>query len=144
MDPTTTVDEITTSLQNRLGDDVSGIRIATPKVGRYGSLYTTVTMHRIPARKLIAEGRVQIGLLSCEVRERIVVPRCFKCWEFGHRSHNCKQDVKPETCLNCGEEGHRAKDCKNNPFCIKCRKTGHRADQTRCPHFRLLVLKGQS
>nr|CAI5858264.1 unnamed protein product [Callosobruchus analis] len=144
MEPTATVDEIAADLQVATGEHVSQLKIAPPKEGRYGNLYTTVTMHRVPARRLIADGRVQIGLLSCEVRERVVVPRCYRCWDFGHRARDCNQEQMPEICINCGEQGHRARDCKKVSYCTKCRKKGHRADQTRCPHFRDLVFKRQT
>ena len=37
--------------------------------------------------------RLLIGLSSCQVKDNLYRPRCFKCQKYGHRSNWCKSDV---------------------------------------------------
>jgi hypothetical protein len=42
------------------------------------------------AKKLVQKWKICVGLTVCGVRERIMVPRCRKCWQFGHTVGDCK------------------------------------------------------
>jgi len=36
---------------------------------------------------------------------------CFKYGQKGHKSFECKKDMKDITCDNCGEKGHISTKC---------------------------------
>jgi len=44
-------------------------------------------------------------------------PRCNLCRQFGHTSHSCKEQYKPEICIMCGMEGHNIHSC-NKKLCF--------------------------
>ena len=51
-------------------------------------------------------------------------PICFKCGGLGHRSFECRTDVKK--CLKCGKVGHVTADCTDRETtCFKCGEPGH-------------------
>lgn len=43
--------------------------------------------------------------------------RCNVCRQFGHTSHYCKEQYKPEICIMCGMEGHNIHSC-NKKLCF--------------------------
>ncbi|KAK9728110.1 Zinc knuckle [Popillia japonica] len=98
-----------------------------------------VALGKVFAKELIKQGTVKIGWISCRVRPRAYIVRCYRCLEFGHVSSMCKADDNFKSCLNCGKEGHRAKECQNPSFCFTCKKEGHRADRMKCPHYKRLI-----
>jgi hypothetical protein len=40
------------------------------------------------AKKVVQKWKIFVGLAVCGVRE--MVPRCRKCWQFGHTVGDCK------------------------------------------------------
>ena len=70
----------------------------------YGSmLIAIVNMPRMNALNIIKSGKVRIGWVIARVREKISVPRCFRCSVFGHLSHNCDKGNKAtKPCFLCG------------------------------------------
>jgi len=66
---------------------------------------------------LLTTGRVFIGWDSCGGYQHIVILRCFKCSQFGHRAVNCKQEI---CCAKCSGD-HDGKDCDSeHEKCVNC------------------------
>lgn len=103
---------------------------------RNGNKNAMVTLDRDVARDILRKETIKIGWMSCRVRGRISLTRCYKCLDFGHRTIDCKGKDNSNHCLNCNEVGHKAKGCLNERFCNNCNTNGHRADQMACPTFR--------
>ena len=103
----------------------------------YGGMQMAiVTMPCMNALHIIKSGKVRIGWVA-RVREKISVPRCFRCSASGHLSHNCdhgNSTTKP--CFLCGATDHLAATCSREPVCTQCEAIGvdhrHRSGSAKC------------
>ncbi|XP_035725552.1 uncharacterized protein LOC118443139 [Vespa mandarinia] len=92
------------------------------------------------AQHLMA-GRVLIGFISCRVRRRAEVGRCFRCLDYGHYSASCKGPDRSKVCYYCSSTGHKIKECKvSEPTCFLCSKSDvetkkHLAGSRACKAF---------
>lgn len=116
------------------------VRIISMRPTQNGNQTATVALKREIATRIVNRGKIKIGWVLCRVRKRVSLLRCFRCHLFGHKKEECTQDDRTELCLKCTKSGHKAKDCQNTPACIVCNIEGHRVDQTKCPHFRKLIM----
>lgn len=139
IDAATNTDEVENALRTILPGNGHDIIVKSMRPSRDGNQIATVQASRLNANKLTKAGRVKIGWVSCRIRERVVVPRCYRCLEFGHSSKECEGPDRSKLCINCGQEGHKATDCKEVHYCLKCNSKDHRADTTKCPSFRQLL-----
>jgi hypothetical protein len=58
------------------------------------------------------------------------ITQCFNCYEYGHRSANCKRKKK---CGTCASENHSTTECtSSDPHCCGC-KGSHPAWSQHCP-----------
>uniref|UniRef100_A0A6P7GSY4 Uncharacterized protein LOC114346031 n=1 Tax=Diabrotica virgifera virgifera TaxID=50390 RepID=A0A6P7GSY4_DIAVI len=104
-----------------------------------GDLNATVEVDEDIAARLIRIGFIRVGYISCTIKEKIRIARCYKCMEYGHRRSECKNEVL-KGCIRCGEEGHTVNDCPEEGHkCINCKVTGYRGNSMEYPKFRQLV-----
>ena len=104
----------------------------------YGGMQMAiVTMPRMKALHIIKSGKVRIGWAIARVREKISVPRWFRCSAFGHLSHKCDQGnntTKP--CFLCGTTDHLSAIYSSEPVCTQCKAMGvenrHRSGSAKC------------
>ncbi|CAH1103795.1 unnamed protein product [Psylliodes chrysocephalus] len=122
--------------ENNMEED--SFKVISLRQTSYGNQSATVSMKKELAEKFVKK-KIKIGWVTCGVRKRIHVERCYKCLGFGHKKADCNGEDRSNLCLKCGKTGHIAKECSNNPFCIHCKTEGHRADQTSCPNFRKII-----
>jgi len=96
-----------------------------------------VTLGEQEAHKLEQEDHLRVGYLSCKIRRRVEVLRCFKCLEYGHTAPGCKNEDRSGLCFRCGTCNHRKKDCKSEPRCFLCKENNkHEAGSGACGAFR--------
>jgi SH3-like domain-containing protein len=76
-----------------------------------GNQVAVVKVSGAMAKKLVEKGKIRVGLAVCRIREKIIVPRCRKCWQFGHAAGDCTSRGGGVTCFNCGAADHKAKEC---------------------------------
>ncbi|KAK9731539.1 hypothetical protein QE152_g13613 [Popillia japonica] len=96
-------------LTKALSESVRGleeeeIKVLSLKPNQWGSQNAMVALGKVFAKELIKQGTVKIGWISCRVRPRAYIVRCYRCLEFGHVSSMCKADDNSKSCLNCGKE----------------------------------------
>ena len=68
--------------------------------------------------------------------ERPKIMQCYKCYKFGHPSHQC---YGKEVCGNCSNEAHNFKDCLvKDPSRFKCVNCNgaHAATSHSCPIYK--------
>lgn len=88
-------------------------------------------------RKLILEGWLRVGWVSCRLEDYTEVPQCLKCFGFGHMAKWCKEEVH---CIKCGGKGHIGKDCKvEKGQCVNCRSEGHSSRSRECSVYKAVL-----
>ncbi|XP_035737756.1 uncharacterized protein LOC118448519 [Vespa mandarinia] len=99
------------------------------------------------AAQLLMAGRVLIEFISCRVRRRAEVGRCFRCLDYGHYSASCKGPDRKTVCYYCGYTGHKIRECKvSEPTCFLCSRSGvetrkHLAGSRACKAFQEALAK---
>jgi len=141
------IDEVTTSEEVREAveaqfDDVRSVCTVKSLTKAYrGTQTAVISIPNTIAGKVLEVGKVRIGWVSCRIREKIQIIRCFKCHGFGHLSWNCRSGAdRSKFCRRCGEEGHFAKSCQKDSKCMLCDETAegcskHTTGSYRCPAY---------
>lgn len=83
---------------------------------RFGA--TQVAVVSVPATvvaKLVSDGRLIVGLVSCRLRVLEDRQRCFRCLSFGHTAASCSGPDRSSCCWSCGSGEHKAADCDGTP-----------------------------
>lgn len=87
--------------------------------------------------RMLRMGRVFVDTCSFRINIFEKVFRCYKCYGFGHRASECKEE---ELCRRCGEPGHKGDACRKSETCRNCRKRSNRDDHSifspDCPEYR--------
>lgn len=117
----------------------NSVGVTSLRPARDGNQIATVVVPVTVGDAFAKRRRVKIGWTKCRIRERVEIPRCFKCLNFGHLIQNCTEASHAVECLKCGELGHRVKDCKNEAKCRFCNGATHRSDSAKCPRFRQML-----
>jgi len=112
--------------------------------GTFGGCNTVwVKCPIIPANKITAAGRLQIGWSTATIEPLLERPlQCFRCLEGGHVAARCPSKVdRSGRCHRCGEKGHMVRTCFNEPKCIACVEnkfpTGHKSGSPACQSAKL-------
>lgn len=103
-----------------------------------------ITMVTKDADKLLTLRTTRIGFSDCHIQERIIVDRCYRCWEFGHNARACANKVTDlsNCCYKCGLPGHHKAKCESAvDFCPTCKVEGHQSGTGRCKFFRAALNK---
>lgn len=107
--------------------------------GKKKSNVSNVVMEVSPRvkMKLMNERRMYMNWQSYRVNEFESVSRCFNCFDFGHRTRECKRD---RSCIKCCMSGHVGKDCKAAIRCGNCARRGlpseHLVTSSECPGYK--------
>ena len=123
------------------GKDPKQVEVTELRPAYGGTFACTVVMPWCTeSEKLIREGRIQIGLVRCRVRDRVEVRRCFQCQGFGHEARTCRAEDRSKSCRRCWEKGHKAGSCVAPVKCQLCEEAGHKAahwsGSSECAAFR--------
>ena len=101
--------------------ELDGVTFETKMTKSFNGMQTaSVKLPTKLATLVAARGKIRIGWSICPVKIQIPNRRCFKCWETGHFSRDCKGPDRTDCCLQCGETGHFAKTCVKPPRCVLC------------------------
>lgn len=104
-----------------------------------GTQMLTITAQEEDAEKLLALGRIKIGLTQCKIEERIEVERCFKCWGYGHKANKCSGEDRTDLCRRCSGKGHKIEKGENEASCPLCNEKGHTPGSGQCKSFRKAI-----
>ena len=102
-----------------------------------GTQMAIVTMPCANALDIIRCGKAKIGWIIARVREKVKVPRWFRCLAFGHLSYNCDSgNYTTKPCFLYRATDHLATNCKNESKCTQCEAIGadyrHRSESANC------------
>nr|CAI5852386.1 unnamed protein product [Callosobruchus analis] len=140
-DAVTTLEDVADAIKGsmKVGHEAFVVRSARQAYGETQNF--TVEAEAGVAEGLLAAKTIRLGLLNCEVRERINLIRCFRCKNLGHVQSQCTGPDRRDNCLRCGGKGHIVKACPegSKEYCFSCKEEGHRNDTMKCPAFRKLL-----
>ncbi|XP_058446290.1 uncharacterized protein LOC131427271 [Malaya genurostris] len=121
LDEIATAEELAMAIKEQGGVDVSRESIRMRK-GPQGTQIATFKLSATDANKVLKVGRLKVGWSVCPVTayQPPVVDMCFRCFEPGHKSWNCKGPDRSNLCKRCGGEGHKAYACERTPRCMLC------------------------
>ena len=129
--------EVQKALAELAGDPVKALKFKAMRPVYCGTQMAIVTMPHANALDIIRSGKERVGWVIARLREKVTVPRYFRCLAFGHLSHSCdtrNNTTKP--CSLCGAMDHLAANCKNKLKCILYEAIGadhrHRSGSTNC------------
>lgn len=124
------------------------LKVVITKTNAREQRMAIVEMGEKVAASLLKQGRIKIGWVSCRVRRRTTVQRCFRCLGYGHVSRACRGPDRSHLCFSCGEADHKAKDCKSPKHCVLCAEKGldqlaHAPGSGNCAVFREALEKAR-
>ena len=96
------------------------LRVFLSKTPYRGNRKVYVLLEEARALKLLKGAHIKIGRVSCRVRRKTEVNRCFRCLGFGHIAADCREPDRSRCCWRCGEEGYLAGSCTGKPRCFLC------------------------
>lgn len=130
LDELATEEEVTVAVKSVLGASVES-KVFVSKANARGQKMAIITVGAKEAAKLLSEGHLKVGWVSCRVREKLAVTRCFKCLGFGHVAIRCSGPDRSKFCFKCGGQDHRASACKATESCVLCAQAGLKGDSIK-------------
>ena len=92
-------------------DSEMEFRVSLTKTPYKGNKKAYLLLEEARALKLLKAAHIKIGWVSCRVRRRKELNRCYRCLGFGHMAADCRGPDRSRCCWRCGEEGHIAGSC---------------------------------
>ncbi|XP_027195032.2 uncharacterized protein LOC113789658 [Dermatophagoides pteronyssinus] len=78
------------------------------------------------------QNKIYLNFQGCYVQTKIFVRQCQKCFEFNHKTTDCKNTV---ICKNCGQQKSNDHTCSEIKCCINCKNSiKHKDNTTHCPN----------
>ena len=82
------------------------LKVSLTKRPYRGDRKAYLLLEEVRALKLLKATHIKIGWVSCRVRQKMKINRCYRCLGFGHMAGNCRAPDRSRSCWRCGEEGH--------------------------------------
>jgi len=127
LDALSTEDEVAGAVKAALPDSkiaTEGLKVWLTKPNQRQQRMAVVELSEKHANKLLSLQHLRVGWVSCRLKRRVVVQRCFRCLGYGHSSRNCGGPDRSANCLRCGGQDHKRKDCTSTLSCFLCKETG--------------------
>ena len=121
LDPTTKAEDVEDAVRSFLDKEPElELRVSLSKTPYRGNRKTYVLLEAARTLKLLKGAHIKIGWVSCRVRRKKEVNRCFRCLGFGHIAADCQGPDRSRCCWRCGEMGHLAGSYTGKPRCYLC------------------------
>lgn len=76
--------------------------------------------------------RIYLDFQCCNVQTKIFVKQCQKCFNFNHKTQDCRNQA---ICKTCGEHKQANHSCSQNVCCKNCKNsTRHKNDTSHLPN----------
>lgn len=137
IDGLTTKEEVMEAVEREIGAIDKQYRVGELRPFYGGSQAVTVWTSKAAAESLMEKRFIKIGLSWCRTIEWLEVIQCYKCWSYGHRRHECKEEEDySQACRTCGSMYHKEKDCDGQSCCMLCKTEDHKTGSGRCKEFK--------
>lgn len=148
LDYLTVTEEVKSALNQLLGTNADR-RISILGPNSRGQKMAICEFNNQDASKLLQTSRIKVGFVSCRVRARLMVPRCYKCLGYGHYRADCKGPDRRDCCWKCGDGGHKARDCAAASSCYLCSSQGgegasHIPGSAQCAAFKAALTEAKN
>lgn len=122
LDSLTTSEEVIEAIKKMGGELIGKPKVSLTRENSRGLKMAIVELSARGAEELLKSQRIKIGWVNCRVRRRLMIPRCYACFGYGHRQDECKGPQRRQlgVCIRCGEEGHKKSECKAQAKCFLC------------------------
>ncbi len=85
MDAVTMKEEVIASLETKLGRQHGvDFRLSELRPNIQNTQAVTLVVKKEDARKILNDGRLRVGIVSCPVEKNIPMKRCYRCWAYDH------------------------------------------------------------
>ena len=112
IDTTVNAEDIAEAVGSCLREEPSlGMEVSLTKRPFRDTRKAFVRMEEARALKLLKVAHIKIRWVSCRVRRKTKVKRCYQCLVFGHMAAECRGLDHSRSCWKCGEEGYTAGTC---------------------------------
>jgi len=111
MDEWTTREEVVSAMAANYKTNGEVFRLVSLRKQFGGAQAASVLVPTDVAKKIISEGRIKIGMVSCRVRPGDNKMRCFRCLSRGHMARTCAGPDRSDCCFRCGGIGHKVASC---------------------------------
>ena len=152
LDSFTTTEEVKHAIEKVTGSLDNNVQIHITKENSIGVKMAIVRMCDKTASELLKIGNIKIGWVSCRMRKRAVVLKCYKCFDYGHTQSTCTAPDRRQLdmCLRCCERGHKRVNCQASPKCfvyterkLNVKQRNHAPGTGECQAFREALLKAR-
>ena len=124
MDSCTTVEEVKLALRKKLQTYEGKLEVRLTRPNAAGQRMAVFSIEEEAAACFLESARICIVWISCRLRRREQVTRCFRCFGYGHEIRACKGPNRSNQCYRCGSEEHKAADCLASPS-ASCAQVTH-------------------
>lgn len=143
LDSLSTSEEVTDAIRRDLGELAADLTVSVTGANSRAQRMAIVSIGAKGADRLLKAQHIKIGWVSCRVRQRATVSKCYRCLGYGHLAGTCKGPDRSRLCFKCGGADHRAKECTAPERCFLCAEKGlgpegldHTPGSRRCAAFR--------
>ncbi|CAG9825659.1 unnamed protein product [Phaedon cochleariae] len=121
--------EVAEAIEKHLSEDqMSKYALSELRPNARNTQAITVTTNKVNAEKLLAAGKIRIGIGKCDITRKVDIKKCRRCWGLDHLATECSGPDRTRHCFNCGKADHSSRDCKNEENCPMCEADGKEAD----------------
>ena len=91
VDPTVEEEEVAEAVQNYLREEPSSeVKVSLTRKPFSGTRKAFVRLEEARALILLKATHIKIGWVSCTVRKKTEISRCYRCLGFGHMAADCR------------------------------------------------------
>ena len=109
VDPSVEEEEVAEAVRSYLREEPSSeVKVSLTRKPFRGTRKAFVRFEEAHALTLLKVTHIKIGWVSCRVRKKTEINRCYRCLGFEHMAADCRGPDRSRSCWRCGEEGHAA------------------------------------
>ena len=110
MDSCTTVEEVELALRKKLNTYEGKLEVRPTRPNAVGQRMAVFSIEDEADARLLKSALICIGWISCRLRRREQVTRCYRYLSYGHESRAWMGPDRSMQCYRCGSAEHKVAD----------------------------------